>query len=198
MEYNTEEIQMKFLMAINESEPYSMEDFNSEFGHLSEIENALNNADISNFTFSIKVNYKNESTNEDPTYATDGASGFDLRANEDNVINPTEFKMISTGLFFDLPFGYELQVRSRSGLAAKHGVAVLNGIGTVDNDYKGEVKVILINHGKEPFVITKGDRIAQGVISQALTKQIIALNKVETISNNTIRGTNGFVSTGLR
>ena len=148
----------------------------------------------------MKFNLKfvNESSNEDPEYATLGASGFDLRANEDTVLRAGEFKGVSTGLFFQLPLGYEIQVRPRSGLAFKNGVTVLNSPGTVDSDYRGEVKVILINHSKVDFNIAKGDRIAQAVIANVLAKNFINLTKVSSISNDTDRGTGGFGSTGIK
>lgn len=151
--------------------------------------------------------FVNTSTNEDPDYATDEASGFDLRADinpnyasecVDGVftINPREFKVIPTGLYFDLPKGYEMQIRPRSGLAAKYGVTVLNSPGTIDSDYIGEIKVILINHGVEPFHIKQGDRIAQAVISTS--KESINLNRVEKITKVTDRNVGGFGSTGMK
>jgi dUTP pyrophosphatase len=99
-------------------------------------------------------------------------------------------------LFFEIPENFEIQVRPRSGLAAKNGVTVLNTPGTVDSDYRGEIKIILINLGTEPFIINHGDRIAQGVVASVTAKNIINLNRVTEITENTERGTGGFGSTG--
>jgi len=149
----------------------------------------------------VKVNVVNKSTNPNPEFATDGASGFDLRADlaEDETITlgVGEYTMVPTGLYFEIPEGFELQVRPRSGLAAKHGVTVLNSPGTVDSDYRGEVKVILINHGTKPFVIENGERIAQGVIGGVMGKKMITFQSVEELSD-TERGEGGFGSTGVK
>ena len=149
----------------------------------------------------VKVNVVNKSTNPNPEFATDGASGFDLRADlaEDETITLGigEYTMVPTGLYFEIPEGFELQVRPRSGLAAKHGVTVLNSPGTVDSDYRGEVKVILINHGTKPFVIENGERIAQGVIGGVMGKKMITFQSVEELSD-TERGEGGFGSTGVK
>ena len=188
-----QEMQLKLLRALNDDDSYTVEDYTKEFSDLVE------NSEFSSSNF-MKFNLKfvNESNNEDPEYATLGASGFDLRANEDTVLKAGEFKGVSTGLFFELPLGYEIQVRPRSGLAFKNGVTVLNSPGTVDSDYRGEVKVILINHSKVDFNIAKGDRIAQAVISAVLVKNFINLERVNSISNDTDRGTGGFGSTGVK
>jgi dUTP pyrophosphatase len=188
-----QEMQLKLLRALNDDDSYTVEDYTKEFSDLVE------NSEFSSSNF-MKFNLKfvNESNNEDPEYATLGASGFDLRANEDTVLKAGEFKGVSTGLFFELPLGYEIQVRPRSGLAFKNGVTVLNSPGTVDSDYRGEVKVILINHSKVDFNIVKGDRIAQAVISAVLAKNFINLERVNSISNDTDRGTGGFGSTGVK
>ena len=188
-----QEMQLKLLRAMNDDDNYTIDDYTKEFSDL--IEN--NEFSSSNF-MKFNLKFVNESNNEDPEYATLGASGFDLRANEDIVLKAGEFKGVSTGLFFELPLGYEIQVRPRSGLAFKNGVTVLNSPGTVDSDYRGEVKVILINHSKVDFTITKGDRIAQAVISAVLAKNFINLDRVDSISNNTNRGTGGFGSTGVK
>ena len=148
-----------------------------------------------------KVKLVNKSTNPDPEFATDGASGFDLRADlaEDETITlgVGEYTMVPTGLYFEIPEGFELQVRPRSGLAAKHGVTVLNSPGTVDSDYRGETKVILINHGTKPFIIENGERIAQGVIAGVMGKKMITFESVEELSD-TGRGEGGFGSTGIK
>jgi len=128
-----------------------------------------------------------------PSYATPGSAGLDLRSIEDTTINPGEWKAISTGLKIELPQNYEAQIRPRSGLALNYGITVLNTPGTIDADYRGEIKVILINHGKTPFHIKKGDRIAQLVITE-IAKPIII--ETETLQDTT-RGTNGFGHTGI-
>ncbi len=130
-----------------------------------------------------------------PAYETLGAAGMDLRAAvgaESVVLAPGARALVPTGLVIALPKGFEAQVRPRSGLAFKHGVTQLNTPGTIDSDYRGELKVILINHGQEPFVIAHGDRIAQLVIapvSQAMWVEAAALD-------DTVRGVGGFGSTG--
>lgn len=187
------EMQLKLLKAMSGDENYTIEDYTNEFSNLN-LMGIEHIADNSKFV----VKFVNQSNNEDPEYATLGASGFDLRANEDTVLKAGEFKGVSTGLYFELPVGYEIQVRPRSGLAFKNGVTVLNSPGTVDSDYRGEVKVILINHSKVDFKIAKGDRIAQAVIANVLAKNFINLTKVSSISNDTDRGTGGFGSTGIK
>ena len=144
------------------------------------------------------MKFVNKSDNPDPEYATEGSSGFDLRANlsQSMVIESGKFDMVPTGLYFDIPDNFEIQVRPRSGLAAKNGVTVLNTPGTVDSDYTGEVKVILINHGEEDFIINHGDRIAQAVVSTVSAKNVIKLEKISEISKNTERASGGFGSTG--
>ena len=104
--------------------------------------------------------------------------------------------MIPTGLFFEIPENFEIQVRPRSGLAVKNGITVLNTPGTIDADYRGEIKIILINLGKEDFMISHGDRIAQAVVAAVTAKNIINLTKVNEISTDTERGEGGFGSTG--
>jgi dUTP pyrophosphatase len=130
-----------------------------------------------------------------PSYETGGASGMDLRAfaGEDIVIPPLGRAKIPTGLFVEIPSGYEGQVRPRSGLALRSGVTVLNSPGTIDSDYRGELEVILINLGAEPFTVKNGDRIAQMVISPVIRLEIV---EAETLSE-TKRGGGGFGSTGI-
>lgn len=188
-----DEMQLKMLRAMNENDEYTLDDYLKEYSH-----DNLMSLDMFPSELRFGINFINESNNEDPEYATLGASGFDLRANEDAILKSGEFKGISTGLFFELPIGYEIQVRPRSGLAFKNGVTVLNSPGTIDSDYRGEIKVILINHGKEDFKIAKGDRIAQAVIATVLAKNFVNLTKVNSISNDTDRGTGGFGSTGIK
>ncbi|MBR1088943.1 dUTP diphosphatase [Bradyrhizobium manausense] len=131
-----------------------------------------------------------------PAYQTADAAGLDLMAavadSEPMTLAPGQYALVPTGLAIALPSGFEAQVRPRSGLAAKHGVTVLNAPGTVDADYRGEIKVILINHGQAPFVIKRGERIAQLVIAAVVQA---ALVPVATLSA-TDRGAGGFGSTG--
>jgi dUTP pyrophosphatase len=127
-----------------------------------------------------------------PKYQTDGAVGLDLQANENSTIWPRERALISTGLSVEIPEGYEGQVRPRSGIAVKHGVTVLNSPGTIDSDYRGELKVCLINHGSSAYQIKIGDRIAQLVICPVAKPAILQINEL----SGTERGTGGFGSTG--
>lgn len=129
-----------------------------------------------------------------PAYETPGAAGMDLRAAEDSVLRPGGRGLIATGIAIALPDGYEAQVRPRSGLAVKHGITVLNSPGTIDSDYRGEIKVPLINHGDTDFVIARGDRIAQMVIAPVLQ---IAWDPVTDLKG-TARGGGGFGSSGKR
>lgn len=129
-----------------------------------------------------------------PSYASADAAGLDLRAAEAATLAPGARALIATGFAIALPQGFEAQVRPRSGLAAKHGVTVLNSPGTIDADYRGEVKVILINLGPEPFAIARGDRIAQMVVAPVTR---VSLTEVSAL-DDTARGTGGFGSTGKR
>ena len=129
-----------------------------------------------------------------PAYETTGAAGMDLRAAEATVLKPGGRFLMPTGLAMALPQGFEAQVRPRSGLAVKHGVTVLNAPGTIDCDYRGEIKVPLINHGLQDFVIARGDRIAQMVIAAVTQATWI---EVETL-DETQRGGAGFGSSGTR
>jgi len=147
----------------------------------------------------MKLKIVNKSKNEMPAYATEGSAGFDLRANLDTkiVLGPGEIKLIPTGLFMEIPFGYEGQVRTRSGLALKRGLTVLNSPGTVDSDYRGEVGVILINHTVVLQTIEHGERIAQMVISKHETAWIESVESLEELAS-TDRGQGGFGSTGTK
>ena len=131
-----------------------------------------------------------------PAYQSAGAAGLDLMAavpeGEPMTLAPGQFALVPTGLAIALPSGHEAQVRPRSGLAAKHGVTVLNTPGTIDADYRGEIKVILINHGASPFVIKRGERIAQMVIAPVLQATLVPV----TTLSATDRGAGGFGSTG--
>jgi dUTP pyrophosphatase len=131
-----------------------------------------------------------------PSYETAASAGMDIRAaiNEELVIDAGERVLIPTGLKMALPEGYEAQIRPRSGLAIKHGITMLNSPGTIDADYRGEVKVIAINHGKHPFVVKHGDRIAQMVIAPVVQLPIEAVDKLD----ETDRGEGGFGSTGIQ
>ena len=129
-----------------------------------------------------------------PARATAGAAGADLVAAEEVTIAPGSVHAVATGIALAIPEGYEGQVRPRSGLALKHGVTVLNAPGTIDADYRGEVKVILINHGREPFRIARGDRIAQLVVAPVSASRF---ERVEALSD-TARGSGGFGSTGVK
>jgi dUTP pyrophosphatase len=127
-----------------------------------------------------------------PELATPGSAGFDLRTCIDVTLPPGEWRVVPTGLALAIPYGWEGQVRPRSGLAARYGVTVLNAPGTIDSDYRGEIKVPLINHGSEPVVLARGDRIAQIVFSAVARVQ---LRHVEVLPEGS-RGERGFGSTG--
>lgn len=145
----------------------------------------------------LPIKFINESSNKNPVYAKVGDSGFDLRSNMGGTLKPLERMLVSTGLFFELPDGYELQVRPRSGLAAKHGVTVLNSPGTVDTGYRGEIKVILVNLSNDTFTFEKGERIAQAVIASRVSSDFGELIEVTNISDSE-RGITGFGSTGVK
>lgn len=142
----------------------------------------------------MKIRIKNTSGNPLPAYATALSAGMDLcAANESDIIlKPLERKLIPTGLFIELPEGYEAQIRPRSGLAWKHGISIPNAPGTIDADYRGEIGVILINLGQEDFVVRKGERIAQMVVAKHET---IVWEQSEKV-NETERGSGGFGHTG--
>ncbi len=142
----------------------------------------------------MKVKIVNRSAHALPAYATELSAGMDLRADLENpvVLGPLERALVPTGLFIALPAGYEAQVRPRSGLAAKHGVTVLNTPGTIDADYRGEIKVILVNLSQDPFEIVPGERIAQLVVAR---HERVEWEPAETL-DETGRGAGGFGSTG--
>jgi dUTP pyrophosphatase len=142
----------------------------------------------------VEIKIVNSSENPIPEYATAGSAGLDLRAwlPEPVTLKPLERKMIPTGLFLEIPEGYEVQVRPRSGMAIKHGITCLNSPGTVDSDYRGEIKIILINLSSETHTINSGDRIAQMVVAKvemAFLKPVLQLESTE-------RGEGGFGHTG--
>jgi len=155
-----------------------------------------NNNTENNFK-KLEIKFINKSDNKNPVYAKVGDSGFDLRANERGSLKPLERKLVGTGLYFELPDGYELQIRPRSGLAYKNGVTVLNSPGTVDTGYRGEIKVLLVNISNEDFTWDKGERIAQGVISHRVSSDYGDLIEVFEI-NESERGEGGFGSTGTK
>lgn len=130
-----------------------------------------------------------------PQYETEGSAGMDIKAylEEPVTLKPGNRALIPTGLFMEIPEGFEVQIRARSGLAVKHGIGLTNGIGTIDSDYRGEIKVSLINWGEEDFTINNGERIAQMVVSRYEKAE---LEKAEVISETT-RGSGGFGHTGL-
>ncbi len=143
----------------------------------------------------MKLKIINKSKNELPKYETKGSSGMDLRANLDEslIIKPLDRVLVPTGIFLEIPEGYEGQVRARSGLALKKGLSLPNGIGTIDSDYRGELKVILINLGKEDIVIENGDRIAQLVFIKYERAQIELVDEL----SSTDRSQGGFGHTGV-
>lgn len=129
-----------------------------------------------------------------PEYATPGSAGMDLRADEQVVLHKGEYASVGTGLYMEIPEGYEGQVRPRSGLAAKHGVTLLNAPGTIDSDYRGELRILLINHGERPFTVEPGDRIAQIVFAPVERAQIRESLQLSPSS----RDSGGFGSTGMK
>jgi dUTP pyrophosphatase len=147
-------------------------------------------------TNQISCKIVNQSTNQLPEYATPYSAGMDLRANLETPItlNPMERTLVPTGIFIELPVGYEAQIRPRSGLAAKNGITVLNSPGTIDADYRGEIKVILVNLSEHSFVINHGERIAQMVIAKHET---VAWQEVDQLDDS-LRGTGGFGSSGVK
>ena len=144
----------------------------------------------------MKVKIVNTSRHALPSYETDASAGMDLRAflEEDILLKPLQRAMVPTGLFIELPVGFEAQVRPRSGLAVKKGITVLNTPGTIDADYRGEVKVILINLSSEEVIVKDGERIAQMIISAHAKAEWIEVDALQ----ETNRGTGGFGHTGTR
>ena len=144
----------------------------------------------------MEIKIVNKSAYPLPEYATALSAGLDLKANitEPVMLKPLERILVPTGLFIALPEGNEAQVRPRSGLAAKHGITVLNSPGTIDADYRGEIKVILVNLSNEPFVINPGERIAQMVVARSERAQWVEVQELD----STERGEGGFGSTGRR
>jgi dUTP pyrophosphatase len=145
----------------------------------------------------LNLEYTNDSDNKEPEYAYKSDSGFDLRSTEEMWVQANDRKLIPTGLKFDIPDGYEIQVRSKSGLALKQGLMVLNSPGTVDSGYQGEVKVIIFNTTNERIKIEKGQKIAQAVLCPVVNGKWVNLIKVEEIGEKD-RNNQGFGSTGLK
>jgi len=131
-----------------------------------------------------------------PHYATPGSAGMDIRAaiKDDVILEPGKVELIPTDISVEIPLGYEIQVRPRSGLAAKNSIGILNSPGTIDSDYRGELKIILMNFGKEDFKISKGDRIAQLIVSKVYTAKIEEVDDL----NSSHRGEGGFGHTGKK
>jgi dUTP pyrophosphatase len=144
----------------------------------------------------MKIKIINKSKHELPAYATQAAAGMDLRANleEPVVLKPLERALISTGLFIEIPVGYEAQIRPRSGLAFKNGLTVLNSPGTIDADYRGEVKVLLVNISNQEFTINDAERVAQMVIAKHEQAEWVKVEQLE----ESARGEGGFGSTGKK
>lgn len=144
----------------------------------------------------MKIKIINKSNHQLPTYETIASAGMDLRAHlsESRILKPMERSIVGTGLFIEMPIGYEAQVRPRSGLAAKMGITVLNAPGTIDADYRGEIGVILVNLSDEEFTINNGERIAQLVISKHERAEWINVQEL----SDTSRGEGGFGSTGMK
>lgn len=131
-----------------------------------------------------------------PDYATEGSAGMDIRAavKDELIIEPGKVALVPTNLSVEIPKGYEIQVRPRSGLAANHSIGILNSPGTIDSDYRGEVKIILMNFGNQPFAIHRGDRIAQLVVSKVYSARIVETENL----NSSKRGEGGFGHTGKK
>jgi dUTP pyrophosphatase len=144
----------------------------------------------------ISVNIVNTSAHPLPSYATDGSAGMDIRASLADAVTlqPLERSLIPTGLFIELPEGYEAQIRPRSGMAIKQGITCLNSPGTVDSDYRGELKIILINLSNTPQTINNGDRIAQMVIAKTEKAEWVLVQQL----NDTVRGDGGFGHSGVK
>jgi dUTP pyrophosphatase len=129
-----------------------------------------------------------------PQYKTEGSSGFDLSSVDEVLLKKGSRVLVKTGLSFEIPENFEIQIRPRSGLALKHGITVLNSPGTIDSDYRGELQIILINHSEEDFQISIGDRIAQGILAKVEKMEIVEVSEV----NETQRSSGGFGSTGIK
>lgn len=144
----------------------------------------------------MKIKFLNKSKHALPEYKTSGSSGMDVRANLNSMcmmIEPHKTALIPTGLYLEIPQGYEVQIRARSGLALKHGISLANGIGTIDSDYRGEVGIILINMSDVPFEVCDGDRIAQMVVARVEKMELVEVDSL----SKTDRGVGGYGHTGI-
>jgi dUTP pyrophosphatase len=146
----------------------------------------------------VTIRVKRLDGNQDialPSYETEGASGLDLRAAVDGelTLHPGDIRLVPTGLAISLPVGYEAQIRPRSGLALKHGVGMVNSPGTIDSDYRGEIGLVLTNWGNAPFVIKRGDRIAQMIVARVSRAEVLEVDRLEPTS----RGKGGFGHSGV-
>jgi dUTP pyrophosphatase len=164
--------------------------------NMDEMEDYSNSSMKQKLDLKVSLKYTNESENKEPEYAYESDSGFDLRSTEELWIQANSRSLISTGLKFDIPDGYEIQVRSKSGLALNQGLMVLNSPGTVDSGFLGEVKVILFNTTNERIKIEKGQKIAQAVLCPVLSGKWVDLIKVGELEEKD-RNSNSFGSTGL-
>ena len=182
-----------------------LEDLNSNFGieqdpnREKEVEELMKGYNYIQNDFKFITKYINNSNNIDPEYNKEGDSGFDIRAFLDApvTLKSLERKLIPTGLQFELPSNTELQIRPRSGMALKHGISVLNTPGTVDEGYRGDVGIIVVNLSNNEYTIEPGDRIAQGVVMSVVGQKISKLSKTKKL-NETERGSDGFGSTGKK
>lgn len=187
------------ILGDNLENDFSPEDLNDLNILMKEADDLLKNYYFDGHGYRLVVKILNKSTNENPAYAKTGDSGFDLRANLPDgpvVIPAGKVEAIPTGLHFEVPYNFELQVRSRSGLALKNGVMVLNSPGTVDSGYRGEVKAIIFNTGAYgDFIVNHGDRICQGVVCPVIHN--VKLDLVEELTESE-RGEDGFGSTKVQ
>lgn len=144
---------------------------------------------------SVSIKVINRSANELPAYATQGSAGMDIRASltESITLSSLERQLIPTGIYMEIPMGFEVQVRPRSGLAFKNGITCLNTPGTIDSDYRGELKILLINLSNEPQIINNGDRIAQLIVAKVEQAELILVQQL----NDTVRADGGFGHTGV-
>ena len=142
------------------------------------------------------VKIVNQSSNPLPMYKTEGSAGMDMMAYLDSpvTLEPLERTLIPTGLFIELPQGFEAQIRPGSGMSIKHGISLVNAVGTIDSDYRGEIKIATINLSNESFIINNGDRIAQMIIAKYERVELVAVEKID----ETDRGAGGFGSTGMK
>lgn len=170
-----------------------LKDFGVDLESLTQLSDEM----FGNMDNTIDILYMNKSKLDDPKYNHKEDSGFDIRANidEDITFSSLERILVPTGLYFQIHEDYELQIRPRSGLAAKHGITVLNTPGTVDSNYRGEIKIILINLSKDKYTIKRGDRVAQGVVSYVLKQKWGNLKKAKKLDASS-RNEGGFGSTG--